>query len=72
MDEIACNYKMVRAKDKSYILEKSEDGIWTHMVSTYLKQGLHYHSVCQQIFEKLPMSKAAAVELRAELLANPS
>lgn len=62
------NYRRVNAKDKAYILWRSAEGKWVHLVSVYYSQTTAFEGVITKIWEALPMSKEQAVELRARLL----
>jgi hypothetical protein len=67
-DEVQRQFKLVRAEDKTYIVQKNQHGKWEHLVSVYAKQTPEHLRVSQQIWEALPMSKAQAVLKRNAIL----
>ena len=64
---------MVKGSDKWYILQRSRSVLlkWEHLVSVYAGSCANYQAVCEEIYQQLPMTKAAALELRQRLLTAP-
>lgn len=62
------NFKLVRAKDKTYILEKNAVGKWVHMVSAYKTQAEDHSSIVEEIWGVLPMTKDQAIQMRDTLV----
>ncbi len=61
-------FKLARANMKSYILENNELGKWVHMVSVYATQTADHFSVVEKLWKALPMTKAEAIHMRADLV----
>ena len=62
------SFKLVRARDKTYIMEKSAVGKWVHLVSAYKTQVEDHFSIVEEIWGVLPMTKDQAIQMRDRLV----